>query len=479
MKRIVLNYGFNLTYQIFLLIVPIVTTPYVSRVLGAKGVGINSYTSSIAQYFILIGMFGFSLYGSRQIAYTRDNENKRSGVFWSIYLNQIIFVTGTFIIFLVISLNSKTMRIPLLIQGISVLACCFDVSWYFFGLEQFSVTVLRNFVVKFFSIVAIFTLVRSPDDLNMYILINVFSVLIGNLALVPFLKKSIVFVRVTISCMLDAFKSSSLLFIPQLAVSIYIILNKTILGLLKTTTEVGYFDSSDKIIRLLLTLMTSAGTVVMPFIAHEFSKGSHDLINRITKLTIKLTAFLAIPMTIGVILIANRFVPLFFGRGFEDVIPIMILEAPVIIFVGITSVTGNQYLLPTGQSKKYTVSLVMGAIVDIIVIFPLVSRFAAFGAAGAVLCAEMTVCLIQLYFIRKEIDFNGLISELLKYVLGALLMIIPAWLINALIKQDLLAAFLIIVIGSIVYLIAEILFKSEIILWIVDKFVGKKGKHAR
>jgi O-antigen/teichoic acid export membrane protein len=479
MKRIVQNYGFNLTYQIFLLIVPVVTTPYVSRVLGAAGVGVNSYTSSIAQYFILLGMFGFSLYGSRQIAYTRDNEERRSGVFWSIYINQISFVVLTSLIFLVIALNSKAMRVPLLIQGISVLACCFDVSWYFFGLEQFSVTVLRNFIVKLLSIVAIFTLVRSSDDLNMYILINALSVLIGNLALVPFLKRSVVLIHITISSIMDAFKASSLLFIPQLAVSIYIILNKTILGLLKTTTEVGYFDSSDKIIRLLLTLMTSAGTVVMPFIAHEFSRGSHNLISRITKLTIQLTAFLAVPMTIGVTLIASRFVPLFFGSGFEEVVPVMILEAPVIIFVGITSVTGNQYLLPTGQSKKYTVSLVMGAIVDLIVIFPLAMKFGALGAAGAVLCAEMTVCFIQIYFIRQEIDFTGIITESLKYVLGAFLMIVPAVLINMFIRQDLLAALLIIVTGGFIYVLAETLFKPEILSWIVNKIVGRRGRHAR
>lgn len=470
MKAILKNFTFNTAYQIFLIIVPIVTTPYVSRVLGPKGVGINSYTYSIAQYFCLVAMFGFSLYGSREIAYTRDNHKTRSKQFWSIYLVQLAFVLLTSLFYTFLVIRSDDFKIPLLIQGISVVACGFDVSWYFFGLEKFSITVSRNFLVKWASIAAIFLFVKTKNDLNLYILINVLSTLLGNLALLPFLRKSVVMIRVGISDLWKSFKESSILFIPQLAVSIYVILNKTVLGIVQNTTEVGFFDSSDKIVRLLLAVMTSAATVMMPFIAHQFSTGSHQIINRITSLTIRMTLFFAIPLVAGIMIVADRFVPAFFGAEFTQVVPVMIFESPIILFVGLASVTGNQFLLPTRQSGKYTLSLVFGAIMDLIIILPLTSSFGAIGGAASVLVAEATVCVTQGYFVRKAVDFKTIFRESWKYLIGAGMMWVPALLIKFFINGNLLSIVLQVGICGLVYLGTEWILKPSILSWFVNRF---------
>ncbi|MEO3722402.1 oligosaccharide flippase family protein [Lacticaseibacillus paracasei] len=469
MKTILKNFTFNTAYQMFLIIVPIVTTPYVSRVLGPKGVGVNSYTYSIAQYFCLIAMFGFSLYGSREIAYTRDNKKTRSKQFWSIYLVQLVFVLLTSLFYAILVINSDDFKIPLLIQGISVLACGFDVSWYFFGLEKFSVTVSRNFLVKMASIAAIFIFVKTRNDLNLYILINVLSSLLGNLALLPFLRKSVAIVRVEIADLWKSFKESSILFIPQLAVSIYVILNKTVLGIVQNTTEVGFFDSSDKIVRLLLAVMTSAATVMMPFVAHQFSTGSHQIINRITSLTIRVTLFFAVPLVAGIMIIADRFVPLFFGSAFTQVVPVMVLESPIILFVGLASVMGNQFLLPTRQSRKYTLSLVLGAVIDLIVILPLTVSFGAIGGAVSVLLAEATVCLTQGYFVRKSVNFDVILKESWKYLAGAAIMWVPATIIKIFIKSNMLSVVLLVGVCGLAYLATEWMLKPSILSWFVNR----------
>ena len=167
-KSITKNYIYNLTYQILVLILPLITTPYISRVLGAENIGIYSYTLSISAYFILFGSLGISLYGQREIAYNQGKKNKCSIIFWEIIILRTITMLISLILYYFIFVNGQQYQIYYKILTLELIANCLDISWFFQGIEEFKKTVMRNMVVKLISIISIFIFVKKESDLYIY-----------------------------------------------------------------------------------------------------------------------------------------------------------------------------------------------------------------------------------------------------------------------------------------------------------------------
>ena len=182
-KSVTKNYIYNLIYQILVIILPLVTAPYISRVLGAENIGIYSYTLSISAYFIMFGSLGIALYGQREIAYNQKNRKKKSIIFWEIVLLRIITMSISITIFYFTFACGKQYQMYYKILMLEIIGNCVDISWFFQGLEEFKKTVGRNMLVKLISIVCIFTFVKAPDDLPIYFEIYVLSILIGNISL--------------------------------------------------------------------------------------------------------------------------------------------------------------------------------------------------------------------------------------------------------------------------------------------------------
>ena len=169
--QIAKNYLYNVIYQVFIIIVPLLTIPYLSRILGPSGIGINSYTNSIVQYFVLFGSIGVGLYGNRQIAFVRDNQVKMSKVFYEIFILRLLTICLAYLLFVAFLTINGQYHAYYLSQSIAIVAAAFDISWFFMGIENFKVTVLRNFIVKLLALFSIFLFVKSYNDLNIYILI--------------------------------------------------------------------------------------------------------------------------------------------------------------------------------------------------------------------------------------------------------------------------------------------------------------------
>ena len=171
--KVVKNFLYNISYQLLTIILPLITVPYVSNILGAEGIGDYAFTFANTQYFVLFGMVGITLYGNRQIAYVRDDKEKLKNNFYSIYSLQLITTLISLVMFLVFSivLNKGMYRILYLAQGLNILAAIFDISWLFMGLEEFKKTVIRNTIVKLASLASIFLFVKTNEDLYIYIII--------------------------------------------------------------------------------------------------------------------------------------------------------------------------------------------------------------------------------------------------------------------------------------------------------------------
>lgn len=475
-KSITRNYLYNMSYQLLAIIIPIITTPYISRVLGSENIGIYSYTISIVMYFITFGTLGIALYGKREIAYLQKDENKRSKVFWEILIFRCITLIISTILFYFIFINKDNeYKIYYKILLIELISSAIDISWFFIGLEEFKKAVTRNFAIKVISVIAIFVFVKTKNDLIKYFLIYVLSNIVGNLTLWLYLPKMIKKVSFKEFNVLKHLKPTIELFIPQIAIEVYTLLDKTMIGaIINDKSEVGFYDQSQKIIKILLTIITSLGTVMMPRIASKFVDNKKEDIKRYMEKSFSIVFLLAFPLIFGLIAISKTFVPVFFGEGYEKVVILMQVISPIILFIGLSNVTGVQYLLATKKQKEYTISVILGAILNLILNSILIWKLGALGASIATVLAELLVTIVQLIFIKNEINIKILIKQSKNYIAASLIMFGCSILINNLRISNITNIILNIILSIVIYIIILILLKDEFLIELKNRILKNK-----
>ena len=464
-KNIAKNYLYNLGYQILALILPLITTPYLSRVLGAENIGIYSYTLSITTYFILFGSLGVSMYGQREIAYVQDDLKKRSCTFFEIFIMKCITLSISLGMFYLSFCLDGQYHLYYRILILEIIANIVDISWYFQGLEEFKKTVIRNSLVKLISVVCIFLFVKSSNDLSKYFVIYALSTFLGNLSLWIYMPRYVKMQKLKSLNIKRHIKPAIMLFIPQIATQVYTVLDKTMIGaIVIDKSEVGYYEQAQKIVKLLLTLATSLGTVMMPRIASTFARGNRKKVKEYMNKSFAFIMMIAMPLTFGIISTAHNFVPLFYGPGYEKVTPLLCVISPIIILIGLSNVTGTQYLLPTKQQNKYTISVIIGATINFILNFILIKKYASLGASIATVFAEFSVTLVQFILIRKEIKMGDIIKMTYKYLISSIIMFYISMLVSHFITNNLLSILVQVAISIISYFGVLILLKDKMII---------------
>ena len=461
--QVIKNYLYNVSYQVFILLVPLITTPYLARVLGPTGVGINAFTNSNIQYFILFGSIGVGLYGNRQVAFVRDDKEELTQNFYEIFLMRIMTITLSYAAFLVFLVFSGDYQTYYLAQSLSIIAAAFDISWFFMGVEDFKVTVVRNFIVKIATLLMIFAFVKSIKDLGLYILILSLSLLIGNITLFPSLRHYIGKPKIKSLKIWKHLKPSLVLFIPQIAIQIYLVVNKTMLGYMIGVQSAGYFDQSDKMIKMILAIVTATGTVMLPHVANAFKNGEIKKTKEMLYNSFSFVSASSMPLMFGIMAIAPKFVPLFFTNKFLAVTPLMTIEAIVILVIAWSNVLGTQYLLPTNQNKEFTISVTLGAIVNILANIPLILLMGVNGTAIATVLSEIAVTGYQMIVIRDQIKIRNLFTDCWKYLLAGMSMFFVVRYIDSITKISWMFILVEVLIGAFVYLILLILLRARII----------------
>lgn len=468
--KTVKNYLYNVVYQLFVIIVPLITVPYISRVLGKTAVGINAYTNSIVTYFVLFGSIGVALYGNRTVAYRRNDPKELTKVFWEITLMRLITISIAILAYaLYVFFIAREYHSVLLAQGLLLLAAAFDISWLFMGLEDFKKTVVRNMIVKLASLVLIFTFVKTRQDLILFVIITAGSQFFGNLTFWPYLRKTLVKTKVSELDLWQHFMPSIALFIPEIATQVYLVLNKTMLGKWYSVDSAGYFDNSDKIVRVLLAVVTATGTVMLPRVASTFAAGNFEKVKSYLNVTFDFVSIIAFPLAFGIIAVADNFSLVYFGPGFAGIEDILKVLPLVIIFISWSNAIGKQFLLPTNQMKPYTASVIGGAFVNIILNIMVIIPFGAVGAAIASVIAEGVVTGIQLFAVRQTLQLKYLFKNTWKYLLAAGAMGMVAYMIGTL-RAGVTGLVLQVVIGAMVYVLLILLLKPTI-LKIVLQFI--------
>lgn len=469
---IVKNYIYNVVYQVFILIVPLITIPYVSRVLGSHGVGVNAYTNSIIQYFILFGTIGVALYGNRSIAYVRDNKEKLSQTFWSIFFLKLTTTSIAYLCFLVFLLFVHRFHFIFLIQSIYIISAAFDVTWLYMGLEDFKKTVLRNLIVKVIGTICIFVFIQTKNDLWEYVLILSLSELFGQMTMWFYIPKTVDKIKIKWHAIKAHFLPALVLFLPQVSIQIYAVLNKSMLGKLSNPSEVGFFDNADKIVKVILALVTAMGVVMLPRISNTFAKGDTAKVREYLFQSLDFASYLSIPLMFGMAAIARNFTAWYFPPEFSKTGLLIAIISPIIVFIAWSNVLGIQFLMPVGKMREFTISVTIGAIINFIVNLILIHAYQSVGTAISTVIAEFTVTFVQFCFTVKDINLKELGKSLWKYVFSGLIMYIAVLFVEKLFRFGILLTIMQVTIGVIVYFAILFVLHSEL-----NKKVFIKGLH--
>ncbi|MGE8708070.1 flippase [Bifidobacterium pseudocatenulatum] len=474
------NLAYNVAYQILVIILPLITAPYVSRVLGADGLGTYSYIFSIVTYFGLFGMLGIANHGNRSVALVRDNRQKVSEAFSNTYIIQLCTtVIALLLYFLFIYCWFSGDKTIAYIESIIVLSYVLDITWFFFGLEQFAVTVTRNAIIKIATVVAIFIIVRSREDLWIYALIMSCGMLFSQIYLWLRIRKYADFCKPSWSQVKSNIKPVLMLFIPAIAYSIYKLLDKVMLGAMSSMSQVGLFDNAEKIINIPSSLITAFGTVMMPRITVLLGTGDEHRISYLNKISVRYFTLLVVGAAFGLAGICNVLAPVYFGSEFVGSAPIIAGLGFSLIFVTWANVIRTQYLIPNKLDKPYVISSVIGALANLAVNIILIPKFAGIGAMIGTIIAEFTVFFVQLILVRRSFPMSQYLQPVLfLFPIGMIMFAVVYW-IGAYMGNTIITLIIQILVGGFLYLSGSMVYLKVIHDEFFEKLTSRIFHHGR
>lgn len=476
-KSIKKNYIYNLLYQILILITPFITTPYLSRVLQADGIGTVSYAESIVSYFTLFAAMGIATYGQREISYVQNSKHERSIVFWNAKIFEFITAFIALIIYFVFSCFQQNKMIYIILS-FNILAIFADITWFFQGLEEFGKIVSRNIFFKIINILYIFIFIKSKDDLILYVFGIAFFLFVSNVSLWGYLPKYICRIGKENIKPFKDLKVILSLFIPTIAVQIYTVLDKTMIGAItKSSFENGYYEQAIKLSKMVLTIVTALGTVMIPRIGYYYNQKQTDKVKDLMYRGYRFVWFLGIPLCFGLIMVSDNFVPWFFGPGYDQVSLLIKILSLLILAIGINNVTGMQYLIPTKRQNIFTFTVLLGAAINFTVNAFLIKLYGAVGAAIASITAETFIAIIQIIIVRKELHPIKILTVGIHYYISGFIMAIGLYMFVGFLKPSIINTFIIIIVGAIIYMSMLLILRDEFLISNIKSVLNMIRKH--
>lgn len=400
------NLIMNVILKMSSFIFPLITFPYVSRVLGATANGKVAFATSVIYYFTVIATLGIPTYGIKVCANYRDDIEKLSKIVKELLIICSIMMIISYAIFF-IALNTFPQlyeeKILMLINSITILLTVIGVEWFYQAIEQYDYITIRNLVFKIISIILMFAFVHESKDYVLYGAITILGTTGSNVLNILRLNK---FVHLNKKYHLEFkmhIKPIFVLFMLTAATMIYTSLDTTMLGFISGDTQVGYYNAAIKIKNILVSLVTALGTVLLPRLSYYITNGMQNKFNNLIKKSFNFVFLISVPLTFYCILMASDCINFLAGNGYSGSIVPMQLITPTIIFIGLTNIIGIQILVPLGFEKKTVISTIIGAVVNLILNYILIPLYASSGAAFATMVAELLVLITQLIMIRYKI----------------------------------------------------------------------------
>lgn len=434
MRKLFKDFFYNAIYQVFLVIIPLITAPYLSRVLGPGPLGINSSVNFTIQFIMVFCASAMGQIGTRTIARARaaKNQSEFESAFWGLWLIQVTLSAITIVLFITVCLVFKPKYyIYFLLQLPFLLGTMIDISWFFQGIAEFGKVVVRNTIIKLFSVVLIFIFVHRPEDLGLYMLIMSMGNLLGNSVFWLQIRKYVPHFVGHYYHFKASIVMIATLILPQIATQMYTSLDKPILGLFHSTTQVSYYDQSQRIANIILGVITSITIVMMPKMAASSEKNQQLFLKK----SYETTLALGLAFMITVMCNTNQFVPWFFGEKFIPMEHLMFLISFSIILIPIGGVFSNQFALAIRKDKEFAIPLLIGAILSLILNFTIDPILGALGATINILTVEAVVCLLRIWIVREYYDARYIFKDTPKYFILAAITFIIGFLMPNLIPN--------------------------------------------
>lgn len=417
------NFFYQIAYQVLIVLVPLITAPYVSRVLGPDGIGVQSYYASMINYFVIVAMLGLNTYGNRMVAMVRDDMQALNRSFSGLlYLHFILSGIVMAIACLGLLFLSGKDRLIYGIYLLMVLTAVFDINWLYYGLEDIGNIVIKNVLIKIVSTVIIFLFVKSSDDLWIYCLSLTGSQLLGTVILWLGVKKRVRFVKVSFKEVFAHLKPLLVLFLPLVAINLYKYMDKLMLFWMSSSEQTGYYENAEKIVSIPNNILSAVGLVMLPYCSNLAAQKRFALLKKQVVTVLQVILFLSIPLTFGLAAVSFELAPLYFGEAFKTCGILICLLSLTLFPLVISSVVRTQYLIPLKMDRIFVISLFAGAAVNVVMNALLIPSLAGIGAVLGTIGAEYSVCIIQMVAVRKDIRFGKTIVMFAPYfAIGALM----------------------------------------------------------
>lgn len=414
------NYFYNVLAELITTLIPLVTTPYVTRILGTDGMGAYNYVLTVASYFVLFANFGIKVYGSRCIAQVRDDTAARNRVFSGIFRLQLclsLTVSALYAGYAI--LFAGEYAVIFAVFGINLLSAVMEITWLYWGMESFAPAAFSTIAVKVLTACAIFLTVKDHDDLWLYALICSLGVIAVQLILWTGVFRFVRFVSVPFSDWKRHFLPCLALLVPMLAPTLFRTMDKLMLEPVSGRDAVGFYGAAEQLQTCMLGFITGLGTVMLPRISHLLVQNKEDEAKDALSLSMQFSMFLGCAFSFGIAAAADVFVPYYYGASFADAALLTAVLSLSIVFIAWAEVVRSQYIIPHKRDRIFLVSTLVGALVNLggnLVLIPLCQSHAgalglsvpAAGALGALpgtVLGEAAVGVCQFCFLRKELPY--------------------------------------------------------------------------
>lgn len=463
------NAIFMAIYEMAIYLMPLITTPYIARVLGTYGTGVYSYTYSIVSFFVIFTQLGVSLYGRREVASCITRED-RSKVFWSIWLIEtIMFFVLTVIYFGVVFWCIDGLRMAMLLQYLTLVGAWLDISWLFFGAEDFKIAVTRNIFVKVVSLILIFIFINDAQDVNLYIFIMSLSNFVSVVVMWLTAKRYIDYMKIDIISLKKHILPMFKMFIPVLATQLFSMTDKIFLGAMMGVDSVGIYENAYKISRVPVAFITTIGTVMLPRMTKLYSEGKEVEARAGFDRSLSLTVFIGFGCACGLISVADVFVPLYLGEAFDESILILQVLSLVLLAISWGNAFRTQFILPKKMDGLYLRTVLYAAITNIVLNLCFIPLWSIVGAAIASVIAEFVICIYQSVKLKAYFNFRHLLRTNIVYPVSATLMICVVRIMNffVMIENEIISLGFLILCGVMSYTlftcILEKILKNEVV----------------
>lgn len=400
-----LNMLMNVLLTMSSIIFPLITLPYVTRVLGPDGIGRVYFATSVITFFSMFAELGIPVYGIRACARVRDDITELSRTVHEIVTINLVTCLITYIAFAVMMAVVPKFaedRTMIIIMSSLILLNALGVEWLYKALEKYTYITIRSVVFKLIALAGMFLLVRSSSDYMIYGCLTVFAASASNILNFCNMRKHILLKPLGGYNYRKHLPAMLMFFALAAATTIYTSLDLAILDFIKGNTEAGLYGVSVKIKLVVVSLVTSASAVLLPRNSYYYDKGQRRNFMELLSGTITMVTVISIPAAVYFVIFAGECILLLAGSGFAGAAAPMQIIMPTVILIGISNVIGIQMLVPEGREIEVVRSAIAGAVTDLILNFLLIPAYASAGAAAATLAAEFVVTGYLIYAAGKD-----------------------------------------------------------------------------